>query len=283
MHGLVLQSPGSVFFQLGPLTVKWYGIMFALGFICVTIVGTKLGRKFGIKDEDVINCALTNFVGGVVGARLYFVWLKWDHFKDHLNEIGATWLGGLSIHGGLIGAIIASAIFCRSSQLPFFTMCDILASAMPLAQAVGRWGNFFNSELFGQPVPADFPVKVFIPLELRPDTAKNFEYFHATFLYESIWDLGLFFFLYFFVVRRFKHIPFFTSLVYIAGYNIGRLLIEPLRMDSIMVTVGGSNIQSPMIASAISVAGALVGIVFLLVRKKKADKQPAAKESEQSS
>ncbi len=271
--GLVLQSPGSVFLQLGPLTVRWYGIMFALGFVCVCVAGTRLGRKFGMKDEDVINCALTDFIGGVVGARLYFVALKWDYFQSHLDQIGATWLGGLSIHGGIIGAIIAGALFCRRAKIPFLSMCDLLASAMPLAQAVGRWGNFFNSELFGQPVAADFPIKVFIPLELRPDGAKNFPYFHPTFLYESIWDFGLFLFLYFFVVRKFRKIPFLTSLVYIGGYNIGRLLIEPLRMDSIMVNVGGNTVQSPMIASAVSVAAALIGIVFLVVRQKLADKR----------
>ncbi|HEY9733333.1 MAG TPA: prolipoprotein diacylglyceryl transferase [Drouetiella sp.] len=270
MHGLVLQSPGSIFLQLGPFTIRWYGIMFALGFVCVLVTGTRLGKKFGFKDEDVINCALLNFVAGVIGARLYFVALKWDYFCHHLDQIGATWLGGLSIHGGVIGAMIATAIFCRRAGISFFSMCDVLAAAMPLAQAVGRWGNFFNSELFGQPVPDDFPIKVFIPPQLRPDTAKSFSYFHATFLYESVWDLLLFLFLYFYVVRKFKDKPFFTSLVYIAGYNLGRLLIEPLRMDSIMVNIAGNAVQSPMIASALCLFFAVVGMVILLMRKKPA-------------
>jgi phosphatidylglycerol---prolipoprotein diacylglyceryl transferase len=271
MHGLILQSPGSVIFHLGPVVVRWYGLMFALAFVCVIFVATRLGRQFDIKDEDMINCALTNFVGGVVGARLYFVALKWDTFKDHLDQIGQTWLGGLSIHGGVIGACIFSAVFCWRRKIPYLTMCDILATAMPLAQAVGRWGNFFNSELFGLPVSADFPIKVFIPLNMRPDNAKNFEYFHATFLYESVWDLLLFFFLYFYVIRRFKHIPFFTSLVYVGGYNIGRLLIEPLRMDSIMV----GTIQAPMIAGVICVVASALGLAFLLIREKMAAKKSA--------
>jgi phosphatidylglycerol:prolipoprotein diacylglycerol transferase len=242
--------------------------MFALGFISVTITATRLGKKYGIKEEDIVNCALTNFVGGVIGARLYFVALKWDYFKDHLNQICATWLGGLSIHGGVIGAIIASILYCRLNKLPFFTICDILAACLPLAQAIGRWGNFFNSELFGQPVPDNFPIKLFIPLENRPANATNFEYFHPTFLYESIWNLGLFFILYFYVIRRFKKYPFLTSLVYIGGYNIGRLLIEPLRMDSIMY----NGIQTPMIASAIALGASILGIIFVVMRAKSAKK-----------
>ncbi|MFX6957422.1 prolipoprotein diacylglyceryl transferase family protein, partial [Acinetobacter baumannii] len=83
-----------------------------------------------------------------------------------------------------MGALLASALFCWRAKLPYWTLCDILASAMPLAQAIGRWGNFFNCELYGQPVPDNFPIKVFIPLENRPDTARAHEFFHATFLYE---------------------------------------------------------------------------------------------------
>jgi phosphatidylglycerol:prolipoprotein diacylglycerol transferase len=242
--------------------------MFALGFVCVLVMGTRLGKKFGFKDEDVINCALMDFIAGIIGARLYFVALKWDEFSRHLDQIGAIWLGGLSIHGGVIGALIATAIFCRRAKISFFSMCDVLAAAIPLAQAVGRWGNFFNSELFGQPVPDGFPIAVLIPPHLRPDSAKSYSYFHATFLYESVWDLLLFFFLYFFVARKFKDTPFFTSLVYIACYNIGRLLIEPLRMDSIMVNIGGTSVQSPMVASTLFLVVALVGIVIVILRKR---------------
>lgn len=244
--------------------MRWYGVMFALGFISVTITASRLGKKYGIKEEDIINCALINFVGGVIGARLYFVALKWDYFKDHLNQICATWLGGLSIHGGVAGALLTSVLYCRLNKLPFFAICDILAACMPLAQAIGRWGNFFNSELYGQPVPDNFPLKLYIPLEYRPPNATGNEYFHPTFLYESVWNLGLFFILYFYFLPRFRKYKFLTSLVYIAAYNVGRLLIEPLRMDSIMY----HGIQTPMIAGGIALGASLAGIVFVLAKAK---------------
>jgi phosphatidylglycerol:prolipoprotein diacylglycerol transferase len=264
MNGLVIQSPGSVFFQIGPVTLRFYGIMFALGFIAATFFATKLGRKLAIKEEDVINGALCSFVGGVIGARLYFVALKWDYFKTHWEQIGATWLGGLSIHGGIVGATIASFLFCQKARLPFLTLCDILASVAPLAQAIGRFGNFFNSELFGRPVPDNFPLKLFIQPEYRPQAFATCKYFHATFLYEAIWDFILFLFLYFFVVRRFKETPFFTSLVYILGYNLGRLMIEPLRTDSIML----NGVQAPLIASGLSLLLAAIGLLAMVTRKR---------------
>jgi len=265
MSGIVLASPGSIFLQLGPITIRWYGLMFALGFVACAYTATRLGKQFGFRDEDVINATLASFVGGVVGARLYFVALSWQYFQSHLLEIGATWLGGLSIHGGLIGATIGIALFCRRNKLAFPSMIDLLSSVIPLGQAVGRWGNFFNSELFGGPVSDSFPIKVFIPEGNRPIIYKNCSYFHPAFLYECIWDFLLFLVLYCFVFKKCRNVPFLTTLIYIAGYSIGRLLIEPMRTDSIMV----NSVQAPMVASAVCLAFSLLGIVGLLLWKRR--------------
>ncbi len=251
--------------------------MFALGFASCAYAATKLGKQFGFQDEDVINCTLASFVAGIVGARLYFVALSWDHFQNHLLEIGATWLGGLSIHGGLIGATIGIAIFCRRNKLPFLSMIDLLSTVIPLGQAVGRWGNFFNSELFGGPVSDSFPIKVAIPEVSRPIIYKSCAYFHPAFLYECIWDFLLFLLLYLLVFKRCRNLPGLTTLIYVAGYSIGRLLIEPIRTDSIMV----NGVQAPMVASAVCLAVSVLGILGLLLGRSRLAK-PQNEEQEKS-
>jgi phosphatidylglycerol:prolipoprotein diacylglycerol transferase len=261
---MIFSSPGAILFQMGPITVRWYGAMFALAFIVCTFFASKMAAKRGIDENAMVNCALLSFIGGIAGARLYYVALQWSHFHDHLLEICATWNGGLSIHGGMIGVILFGGIYCLRSKLPFLQMLDILCACIPLGQAIGRWGNFFNSELFGRPVPPDFPLKLFIPPENRPPQYFSDSYFHPTFLYESLWNLLIFLLLYFVAADRLQKYPGMTVFVYLLLYSIGRLLIEPMRTDSIMA----GAIQVPMIASAVSVVIALGGIVFLLIRNR---------------
>jgi phosphatidylglycerol:prolipoprotein diacylglycerol transferase len=268
---MTFSSPGAILFQLGPFTVRWYGAMFALGFIAATYFATRLAKRRGIDENGMINFMLLAFIGGVIGARLYYVALEWSHFQDHLMEIFATWNGGLSIHGGMIGAIVFGALYCRKVGLSLPKMLDICVTCVPLAQAIGRWGNFFNSELFGRPVPDNFPLKVFIPPESRGSQYQAYSYFHPTFFYESVWNLLTFLLLYFVLGERLKKYPAMTIFVYLLIYSIGRLLIEPLRTDSIMA----GSIQVPMIASAISVVIALGGITFLAMRYRKQGVAPS--------
>ncbi len=148
---MILQSPGPILLQLGPLSIHWYGVMIALGLVVAFLAADKLAERFDLEKEVLINCGLVAFLSGIIGARLYFVALSWDYFKEHLLQIPATWLGGLSIHGGMIGATIGSVLFCRLQKLPILRVCDLFAACVPIGQAVGRWGNFFNSELFGRP------------------------------------------------------------------------------------------------------------------------------------
>jgi phosphatidylglycerol:prolipoprotein diacylglycerol transferase len=134
---------------------------------------------------------------------------------------------------------------------------------VPVAQAIGRWGNFFNSELFGRPVAADFFLRVYIPLEDRPAGYREFSYFHPTFLYESVWDLLLFFLLYLVVIHKARGYPGLTFMVYLAGYSAGRMLIEPLRIDGFSF-VGG--LQTPFVISAVFLVGAILGMVVIIKR-----------------
>jgi len=259
------ESPGSVLLKLGPVVIHWYGLMIALGCMSAITTATRLSKVFDFDQEKVINCALYAFLGGVIGARIYYVCLKADYFATHLLEIPATWLGGLSIHGGLIGATIAGALYCRHEKLKFWSMCDLLATAMPLAQAIGRWGNFFNSELYGLPVPDSFAVKLFIAAEYRLPIYRNASFYHPTFLYESVLDLGLFALLLFLVLPRAKNYPGLTFMTYLSGYSIIRLIVEPLRVDS-FASFGG--IQSPIIASAVMLVVALIGAGIVVLRQR---------------
>ncbi len=260
---MTLQSPGAILFQLGPLTIRWYGFLIALGAVIACSAATRLAKRFGYDTEHVLNCVFWCFIGGIIGARLYYVALKYDYFLQHLNEIPATWLGGLSIHGGLIGATILGGLYCRKVKLPILPMADLISVCVPLAQAIGRWGNFFNSELFGRPVAPDFFLKVFIPLQDRPEGYREFSYFHPTFLYESVWDLLLFFLLYSVVIHKTRAYPGLTFMVYLAGYSLGRMLIEPLRIDGFSF-VGG--LQTPFVISAVFLVGAILGM-FVIVKR----------------
>lgn len=257
---VMFQSPGSIFFKLGPITIRWYGIMIALGFVAASIALSRLAKKVGLNSESLINCAIASFIGGIIGARLYFVSLSWGYFHNHLWEICATWNGGLSIHGGIIGAVIAGCVYAYLKKLPALQYADILTSVAPLGQAVGRWGNFFNSEAFGKPVADTFPLRLFIPPDNRPLAYLHNNYFHPTFLYESIWDFALFCLLYFVALPRLAAYPGLNFLLYIAGYSLGRMLIEPLRVDSIMI----GDWQAPLVVSAANFALALIAMMFLV-------------------
>lgn len=269
----MFESPGSIFLKIGPigpfgsvgpigpLIIRWYGVMIALGFLLATFFAMRLAKRWQVNTEKLLNCLLITFVAGVLGARLYFAALNWSYFSSHPGEILATWNGGLSIHGGIILGAIAGIGYAKWSGLPILVTTDIIAACTPLAQAIGRWGNFFNSEAFGRPISADYPLKLFIPYENRPPLFRSYEYFHPAFLYECIWDLILFGMLYFFAVERLKKYAGLTSLLYVAGYSIGRLLIEPIRVDSLPAF----GLPAPLIASAAMLGLSLI-LVFPLVR-----------------
>ena len=274
---MIFQSPGAIVVKLGALTIRWYGVLIALGFLLATAMAHKLAARWGLDHEKVTNGALISFLGGIVGGRLYFVALGWQYFVAHPWEIFATWNGGMSIHGGIIGGFLTGAIYCYFAKLPILRCMDLGGVVTPLAQAVGRWGNFFNSEAFGRPVSDDFPLKLFIPRDCRPMVYANHEYFHPTFLYESIWDLVLFLFLYFSASKKLVKYPGLTFLAYLSIYSIGRLLIEPLRVDSIMA----GTWAVPIVASAVSLALSIIFSGVLLWYYKKNPVAQASQDSEQ--
>lgn len=268
---MTFYSPGSVFIHLGPLAIRYYGLMYLLGFLLAVIVLRRLARRFNVQAEPLINCALICFIGGIVGARLYYVLLSLPYFVNHLTEIPAVWHGGMSIHGGIIGSTIASIIYSKKKHMPILSTGDLLVTVVPLAQAIGRWGNFFNNELFGLPVSANFPIRQYIPPDMRPERYASYEFFQPAFLYESVWDFALFLLLYFVVLPKCRKYPGMTFFIYVASYSLGRILIEPIRVDSIML----GNIQIPLIASWLFLLISLIVIVSLYLRNRKIYSTPA--------
>jgi len=234
---LQFQSPGPVMLQVGPIALRWYGFLIA----SAVIIGLNLSQWLAAKrqiDPDLLNdLAIWLVVGAIPGARLYYVAFEWQRYAQHPASIVAIWQGGIAIHGALIGGTLATLLFVRRHHLSFWNLLDILVPAVILGQAIGRWGNFFNSEAFGS--PTNLPWKLFIPVANRPPNLVNYEFFHPTFLYESLWNLGIFAILltlFFYGLRYPKRIK--TGAIacgYLIGYGLGRVWIEGLRTDSLML------------------------------------------------
>ena len=229
----IFTSPGPLVFQLGPIALRWYGLLIAIAVLLGLTLATRLGRARGIEPSLIADLLPLLVLGAVLGARLYYVLLEWRQYGGNWLDALAIWRGGIAIHGALLGGSLAAVLFCRWRRQPFWPLLDVLVPAVALGQAIGRWGNFFNSEAFG--LPTNLPWKLFIPLPFRPSEFLDQAYFHPTFLYESIWNLGvciLLLLLFRAASRgRIELLPGTLSCVYLLAYSSGRVWIEGLRTD----------------------------------------------------
>ena len=229
----IFTSPGPLVFQLGPVSLRWYGLLIAIAVLLGLSLATRLGRARGIEPSLIADLLPLLVLGAVLGARLYYVLLEWRQYGGNWLDALAIWRGGIAIHGALLGGSLAAVLFCRWRRQPFWPLLDVLVPAVALGQAIGRWGNFFNSEAFG--LPTDLPWKLFIPLPFRPSEFLDQAYFHPTFLYESIWNLGvcILLLLLFRAASRgsIQLLPGTLSCVYLLAYSSGRVWIEGLRTD----------------------------------------------------
>ena len=225
----VFTSPGAEIFQLGPFALRWYGLLIATAVLVGLTLATRLGRRRALITDLLPVLVL----GAVIGARLYYVLLEWDQYRGNWLNVFAIWRGGIAIHGALLGGTTALLLFCRWRRQPFWPLLDVLVPALALGQAIGRWGNFFNSEAFG--LPTDLPWKLTIPLANRPAPFLDQSTFHPTFLYESLWNLGVCVLLLVLFQQASKGRLFLPagalSCVYLMAYSSGRVWIEALRLD----------------------------------------------------
>lgn len=227
-----LPSPGSGSIHIGPLELRAYGLLIAIGvFVAVWIWGRRLAHVGIGGSDEASSVALWAVPAGVIGARLYHVATEWDRFADRPGDIVKIWEGGLGIPGGMFLGTVVGIVVIRRQSMPVGLSLWAVAPALPVAQAIGRWGNWFNQELFGRPTTLPWglevdPVKA-LAAGYPPETL-----FHPTFLYESVWNLALAAVLVL-IGRRWKDALYPQRLlaVYVLGYGIGRLWVEGLRID----------------------------------------------------
>ena len=197
------------------------------------LLATRLGRQRDIDPALIADLLPLMVLGAVVGARVYYVALEWRQYQNGWLDAFAIWRGGIAIHGALIGGALVTVFFCRWRRQPFWPLLDVLVPAVALGQAIGRWGNFFNSEAFG--LPTNLPWALTIPMANRPPEFLEQASFHPTFLYESLWNLGVCVLL-LVLFRlggsgRLRLPPGALSCVYLMAYSSGRVWIEGLRLD----------------------------------------------------
>lgn len=233
------------------INIYFYGVILAFAIIAGAFVSDYVGSKFfGLKKETIIDASPYLVIAGIIGARLYYCVLNYDFYLRFPTEILAIRHGGISIHGAILGGLIGLIIFAKRRNLSLLKLADTVAVGLPLAQAVGRWGNFFNSEAFG--TPTSLPWKLYIAPQYRPIPYTNYEYFHPTFLYEALLNLALFLLL-FNYVKCSKNIKSGNiALVYLICYSFIRIFVENFRIDSVCYIHG--------IPIAIVVS---IGIIFL--------------------
>jgi phosphatidylglycerol:prolipoprotein diacylglycerol transferase len=260
-------SPGAIAFQVGPIVIRWYGILMATAIVVGLWLAHRQARREGLPADDIISVAQWSILAGLVGARLYEVIFNWDYYGQHPAKILAVWEGGLAIHGGLIAGILVGIWLAARWKLPVLRCLDVAAPSLALGQAIGRWGNFFNEEAFGG--PTSLPWKLYISRPHRPFGYEQYEYFHPAFLYESLWDLAVFVILV--AVVRPRHglragTVFFS---YLGLYSLGRFIIEAIRLDSFWV--GGFRV-----AQLASVLGVLIAVAGLAWSKRRAERLVAS-------
>jgi phosphatidylglycerol:prolipoprotein diacylglycerol transferase len=252
-----MTSPGAIAFHLGPLVIRWYGILMASAIVVGLWLGHRQARREGIAADDLVSVAQWSILAGLVGARLYEVVFNWDYYGQYPAKIIAVWEGGLAIHGGLIVGPLVGVWLARRWGVPILRGLDVAAPCLALGQAIGRWGNFFNEEAFGR--PTDLPWKLYISPPHRPPGFAQYDFFHPTFLYESIWNLAVFLVLVAALRRRLHAQPGALFFCYVGLYSIGRFAIEALRLDSFWI----GAYRVPQLASLVGVAVAVGGLAWL--------------------
>src|SRR5262249_20510369 len=271
---LVMSSPGAIAFQVGPIVIRWYGILMATAIVVGLWLGFRQAKRDDLPADDIISAGQWAILAGLAGARLYEVIFNWDYHGRDASKIVAVWEGGLGMHGGLIVGPLVGAWLAYRWRIPILRGLDVIAPSMVLGQAIGRWGNFFNEEAFGR--PTDLPWKLYISPLHRPPEFRDAEYFHPTFLYESLWDLAVFVALVWLLRPRLGPWPgggrgsVFSC--YGGSYWGGRLALAASRLDCFW---GGSP-GVPQPAGGGGVRGAIVGLVGVHRRPPLPPEAPAA-------
>ena len=223
-----------VLIDLGFIEIRFYGLMYVVAILVGSyLIKSEVKRKgVALTDEGVMNFIMWMVVGGVVGARLYYVLFNWGFYSAHLIEIPAVWHGGLAIHGGILGGALFAYVFLKRKGVSFWKMADVVAPAGILGQAFGRFGNFMNGDAHGR--PTDMPWGIVFP----PSSIAGAEFpgspLHPAMLYEMVFNFSIFCLLWF-GVKNGEHRNGLVFALYVGLYSTGRLVIEHFRADSLML------------------------------------------------
>lgn len=254
-------------------SIAYYGIVIVTGMMIAIWIAQREAKRTGQNPEQYLDLAMIGIAAGILGARIYYVIFAWDYYKDDLLSIFNIRQGGLAIYGGIIGACIAVVIYSRKKKQNFSLLMDTASMSIVFGQIMGRWGNFFNREAFGDYTNNLFAMQLPVS-EVRANeitqkmwdhvvTVNGVEYIqvHPTFLYESLWNVGVLLFLFWF--RKRKKFNGEVFLMYLIGYGLGRIWIEGLRTDQLLLPVVGLPV-SQLLSGCL-----VVGCTILVVWKRK--------------
>ncbi len=270
------------------ITIKFYGVIIAFGFILAVLFGGRMAYKWKMSIDKMLDVLIYGTIGGIVGARLYYVIFQWDMYKDDLLSIFKIWEGGLAIYGGIIGGLGAAYFVCKKVDLNFLKLLDLAGMSLLIGQGIGRWGNFTNQEAFG--INTDLPwgmtsekIEEYITShysELLGNgiTMESGTPVHPTFLYESVWCLLSFVILYI-VCKKFYKFDGQLILGYGVLYGLESTVVEGLRIDSLYI--GDSSIRVSQVVSLL-LAGFCLALTIVRLLQVKREKEAVVKAYKES-
>lgn len=247
-----------VAFSLGPLDVRWYGILIATGIVLAFLVVQREMVKRGMHPDFLTDLLIWAVPLAIVSARIYYVIFSWDYYKDNLGQVFQIWEGGIAIHGALIGAFITTYVFTKLRGVSFWKVVDIAVPGLLIGQIIGRWGNFMNQEAHGGPVSENFLNTTIIPDWIMNQMTIEGVTYHPTFLYESLWNVvGLIILL---LLRRVALKRGEMFLFYLTWYSFGRYFIEGMRTDSLY----GGDLRAAQVVSVVTI---IIAVILFVIRR----------------
>lgn len=244
-------------FQLFGLTIHWYGAIIALGFLLAVIYTCRRCPDFGISSDELIDVLIYAVPAGIVGARLYYIIFNFSLYKDNFIDIFKIWNGGMAIYGSIIGAAIAVIIFSKVRKISMGAIMDLGSLGLLIGQSIGRWGNFINREVYGRQTDILFRMGL-------TDAAGNTIYVHPTFLYESLWNLLGLLILHIYSKKGKRRYDGQLCAMYIFWYGIGRMFIEGIRSDTLILFSTGIPVSQLLAGLSALAAGAYL---FINIRR----------------
>ena len=247
--------------NIGIFEIRWYSVLILIAFLIGFYIVYKQKSKLNLSEKEITDMLFYLILFALIGDRIYYVIFNFDYYFKYPMDILKVWEGGLAIHGGLIAGLTYLIYFCKSKKIDILRLTDIIVLALPLGQAIGRWGNFFNQEAYGTITSYKYLKSIHIPNFIIDGMYINHHYYHPTFLYESIWCFFIFLIILIVVLLKINKRGLCTS-IYLIMYGIERFFIESMRQDSLMLF----NIK---IAQIVSLFMIFMGILILIYNRRK--------------